>query len=91
MQFYIYFIQIFTKAISETKVDFNITEPFTNLFTQGMVCHKSFKDEKGNWLYPEEVILTDEKTYVKKSDGNKVIVGPPSLCQNQKKISILKL
>ena len=84
--------RFFTKAISETKGDFNITEPFTNLFTQGMVCHKSFKDEKGNWLYPEEVILTDEKTYVKKSDGNKVIVGPPeSMSKSKKILSILKL
>ena len=80
--------RFFTKAISETKEDFNISEPFTNLFTQGMVCHKSYKDEKGNWLYPEEVILTDEKTYVKKSDGSKVIVGPPESMSKSKKNTV---
>ena len=79
--------RFFTKAIRETKGDFNITEPFTNLFTQGMVCHKSFKDEKEIGCI-EEVILTDEKTYVKKSDGNKVIVGPPESMSKSKKNTI---
>ena len=80
--------RFFTKAISEIKEDFNILEPFTNLFTQGMVCHKSYKDEKGNWLYPEEVMLNDEKTYVKKSDGSKVIVGPPESMSKSKKNTV---
>ena len=29
---------------------FQITEPFEGLFTQGMVCHETYKDEKNNWL-----------------------------------------
>ena len=33
-----------------------MNEPFKNLFTQGMVCHfETYKDQNGNWLYPEEV------------------------------------
>ena len=39
-----------------------------------MVCHKSFKDEKEIGCIPRGNI--NEKTYVKKSDGSKVIVGP---------------
>ena len=31
------------------------TEPFAGLFTQGMVCHETYRDEAGNWLFPEEV------------------------------------
>ena len=30
-------------------------EPFAGLMTQGMVCHQSFKDADGQWLFPEEV------------------------------------
>ncbi len=30
-------------------------EPFTGLFTQGMVCHKTFRDRAGQWRQPDEV------------------------------------
>lgn len=33
---------------------FNIKEPFCTLITQGMVCHVTYKDENGKWLFPEE-------------------------------------
>ena len=32
-----------------------IDEPFAGLFTQGMVCHETYRDESGKWLYPTEV------------------------------------
>ena len=47
--------RFFTKGIKKCKKEFNIDEPFKNLFTQGMVCHRSYKDKNGNWLYPHEV------------------------------------
>ena len=30
-------------------------EPFKGLMTQGMVCHETYKDAAGNWVYPEDV------------------------------------
>jgi len=30
-------------------------EPFSSLFTQGMVCHETYRDQKGKWLSPNEV------------------------------------
>ncbi len=30
-------------------------EPFAGLFTQGMVCHQTYQDADGNWLFPEEI------------------------------------
>ena len=33
----------------------NVDEPFTNLFTQGMVTHATYKDESGNWVFPEDI------------------------------------
>ena len=47
--------RFFSKGISVCNKEFKISEPFTNLFTQGMVCHESYKDEEGSWLYPDEV------------------------------------
>jgi len=32
-----------------------IEEPFSGLFTQGMVCHETYRDERGKWLFPTEV------------------------------------
>jgi leucyl-tRNA synthetase len=32
-----------------------IAEPFAGLFTQGMVCHETYQDRDGHWLFPEEV------------------------------------
>ncbi len=33
-------------------------EPFSGLFTQGMVTHESYRSADGAWLYPEEVDLS---------------------------------
>ena len=46
--------RFFTRALS--KIGYlDLDEPFAGLLTQGMVCHQSFKDSDGNWLFPEEV------------------------------------
>ena len=34
-----------------------------------MVCHESYKDKNGNWLYPEEIEKTSNNEAIKKSDG----------------------
>ena len=68
MRSYIYCIQDFVKSINSYNKDINIREPFKNLFTQGMVCHESYKDESGNWLYPSEVEKIDKDTAIKITD-----------------------
>ena len=64
------------KALNKSRSEFKITEPFKNLFTQGMVCHETYKDKNGNWLYPEEIEKIDDRSVIKKIDKSKVIVGP---------------
>ena len=44
-----------------------------------MVCHESYKDADGNWLYPEEVEKISKNNIIKKSNKQKVIVGPPRI------------
>ena len=80
--------RFFTKGINKCKKDLNISEPFENLFTQGMVCHETYKDEKGNWLYPDEVEKVESKTIIKKSDKSKIIVGTPESMSKSKKNTI---
>ena len=76
------------RAINKTDNKIDISEPFKNLFTQGMVCHETYKDEKGNWLYPEEIIKKDKNTCVKKSDNSKVIVGSSESMSKSKKNTV---
>ena len=78
--------RFFTRGINSYDKKVKIVEPFKNLFTQGMVCHESYKDEKGNWLYPDEKI--DSKTALKKLDKSKVIIGPPESMSKSKKNTI---
>ena len=80
--------RFFSKALSKYNDDFNIAEPFFNLFTQGMVCHESYKDKEGNWLYPNEVEKINDGTFQKKTDGSKVLVGPPESMSKSKKNTI---
>ena len=46
--------RFFTRALSDVGY-LNLDEPFSGLMTQGMVCHQSFRTEKGQWLFPNEV------------------------------------
>ena len=42
--------RFFMQALSFKNEKFNILEPFDGLFTQGMVCHETYKDENNNWF-----------------------------------------
>ena len=80
--------RFFTKGIKKFNKDFEITEPFKNLFTQGMVCHETYKDINGNWLYPDEIEKTGNAKAVKKEDNSKVIIGPSESMSKSKKNTI---
>ena len=67
------------------KMKINISEPFDGLFTQGMVCHETYKDEQNNWLSPEEVMIVDGKTVLRKDTSKIVKLDHLSQCLNQKK------
>ncbi|KAB7738509.1 leucine--tRNA ligase [Parvibaculum sedimenti] len=63
----------------------SVKEPFSGLFTQGMIIHETYKDEAGHWLYPEEVERTPEGKAVKIADGTPVTVGAPEKMSKSKK------
>lgn len=52
-----------------------VDEPFAGLLTQGMVCHETYKDKNGNWLYPEEVSKGADGTLIHAEDGSPVTPG----------------
>ncbi len=50
-------------------------EPFEGLFTQGMVCHETYRNSGGEWLLPGEVVRTKEGDVVTADGGRPVTVG----------------
>ena len=65
--------RFFIRALSATGY-LELDEPFAGLMTQGMVCHQSFKDNDGQWLYPTEIEKRDGQ-WVKIADGSAVQAG----------------
>ncbi len=77
--------RFFMRAINYENQNFSITEPFQSLFTQGMVCHETYKDENNNWLSPVEIEKVNNK-FVKKNDHKiNVKVGPSESMSKSKK------
>ena len=81
--------RFFMRAIGYKNKDINIKEPFKGLFTQGMVCHETYKDNKNNWVNPDEVETKDGKNFFLKSDeSNKISVGPSESMSKSKKNTV---
>ncbi|MDC0558743.1 leucine--tRNA ligase, partial [Candidatus Pelagibacter ubique] len=81
--------RFFMQALSYKNDDFKLKEPFDGLFTQGMVCHETYKDQTNSWLSPEEVTSEDGKEFYKKDNpSEKIIVGPTESMSKSKKNTI---
>ena len=68
------------KKLGYTKVD----EPFAGLFTQGMLCHETYTDSKGQWVSPDDIEKRDGGVYLK-GTNEKVVVGPSEKMSKSKK------
>ena len=80
--------RFFMQAISFENNDFKYTEPFDGLFTQGMVCHETYKDQDGKWLGLDQINSEDGKNYFDNINGSKVIVGPSESMSKSKKNTV---
>ena len=81
--------RFFMRAIGYKNTNFKFLEPFEGLFTQGMVCHETYKDSKGNWINPNDIETENGKDYFLKSNKNeKIIVGPSESMSKSKKNTI---
>ncbi len=52
-----------------------LDEPFTGLFTQGMVCHVTYQCPDGQFVHPEDVNRSRDGGMVRRQDGAPVTVG----------------
>ena len=80
--------RFFMQALSYKDNNFKITEPFKGLFTQGMVCHETYKDQNNKWLSPDEIISINGKKYIKNNPDIEVIVGSSESMSKSKKNTI---
>ena len=65
--------RFFTRALSQVGY-LDLGEPFAGLMTQGMVCHQTFQDQSGKWLFPTDVVKQGDD-WVQTGDGTKVTAG----------------
>ena len=80
--------RFFMKAISLNNEKTRLQEPFKGLFTQGMVCHETYKDENNKWLSPDEVFTDNGKDFFKIKDKKKILVGPSESMSKSKRNTI---
>ena len=75
--------RFFMKAIRDI-YKLNVSEPFKQLFTQGMITHKTYRTNKNEWVMPADVALIDGKLIHRKSKAL-IIEGPTEKMSKSKK------
>ncbi len=67
--------RFFMRALRDTGFIDGPDEPFSALFTLGMLTHATYKDQDGKWLQPDEVVKTDDGALVRASDNTPATIG----------------
>ncbi len=81
------YARFFTKALKKCGY-LNISEPFLNLLTQGMVCHQTYKDKaSGKWIFPAQAAEMKPQDVVfgrseKMSKSKKNVVEPSHIVES---------
>ena len=78
--------RFFTKALKLCG-HLEIDEPFAGLFTQGMVCHETYRDADGRWYYPDEV-ETRAGALVARDDGRPIVAGRSEAMSKSKRNTV---
>jgi len=80
--------RFFMRALAFKNKDFDFIEPFASLFTQGMVCHETYKNKNNKWLYPDQIEKNSKGRFITKNDKQNVIVGPSESMSKSKKNTV---
>ena len=85
--------RFFARAMNEAgHLDANFVEPFSALFTQGMVCHETYRSTDGNWLSPDEVVITTDSSgqrVAKCREKNLAVTIGPSVKMSKSKKNVI--
>jgi leucyl-tRNA synthetase len=77
------YARFFTRAMAKAG-DVAVREPFAGLFTQGMVCHETYRGADGEWLLPEDVEKRDGGAFLR-GTSTPVDIGPSEKMSKSKK------
>ena len=81
--------RFFMRALDYKINKFKSKEPFKGLFTQGMVCHETYKDKNNKWLSPDEIFSDNGRDYYNKENrSEKITVGASESMSKSKKNTI---
>ena len=78
------YARFFTRAMKKCGY-LDIDEPFAGLFTQGMVCHETYRAENGDWLMPTQIESGGPSGLKRIEDGSAVNVGRSEKMSKSKK------
>lgn len=66
--------RFYTRAMKKIGLS-SMKEPFDGLFTQGMVCHETYTDSKGNWVLPSDLIWDESNKTARTKAGEPITIG----------------
>ena len=75
--------RFFMKALRDI-YKLNVDEPFKQLFTQGMITHKTYRTHNNEWVMPADVALVDG-SFIHQKSKEPVIEGPSEKMSKSKK------
>ena len=75
--------RFFMKALRDI-YQLSVDEPFKQLFTQGMITHKTYKNSSGLWIMPKDVAEKNNKL-INIHNGESIIEGPAEKMSKSKK------
>ena len=79
--------RFFMKALRDI-YNLKINEPFKQLFTQGMITHKTYRTESDEWIMPREVCIKEGKLYREKT--NEIVIEGPSEKMSKSKKNVIE-
>jgi len=78
------YARFFTRALRRCGY-LDIDEPFAGLMTQGMICHETYRDPNGKWLFPNQVTKDDQGRFVLTDTDTPVTLGRSEKMSKSKK------
>ncbi len=73
--------RFFTRAMAECGY-LSLKEPFAGMFTQGMVCHETYRAADGSWMEPGDVVKQGETAT---ANGQPITIGRSEKMSKSKK------
>jgi leucyl-tRNA synthetase len=77
------YARFFTRAMKKAG-HVTMDEPFAGLFTQGMVCHETYRQNSGEWVLPEDIEKRNGQAF-QRGTNTPVVVGPSEKMSKSKK------